>query len=62
MTEEKFHKMYHKLYKDDGNFIDIMENIIDKLDKKNQKDIHNQKYSIRDYIVGIIEVISNNVS
>lgn len=62
MTEEKFRKMYSKLYKNNENLIDLMENIISELDKKNQKYTHNRKYSTRDYIKGIIEVISNNVS
>lgn len=62
MTEEKFRKIYNKLYKNNDNFIDLMENIINDLDKKDQKYTHNRKYSTRDYIKGIIEVISNNVS
>lgn len=62
MTEDKFRKIYHKLYKNQDNFINLMEDIIKRLDKKNQKYNHRQKYTIRDYIIGIIEVLSNNVS
>ena len=60
--EENFKRIYKKLYKENENFIDLMEEIINRLDTKDQKYTHNKKYSTRDYIKGIIEVISNNVS
>ena len=62
MSEKNFKKIYNKLYKKNGNFIDIMEKIINDLDKKNQKYTHNKKYSTKDYIQGIIEVLSNNIN
>ena len=55
-------KIYNKLCNHKNNFIDIMEQIIIKLDKKDQKYTHNKKYTNRDYICGIIEVLSNNTS
>jgi transposase len=62
MSEDKFKKMYYKLYNKKESFIDLMEDIINKLDVKNQKYVHNKKYTTKDYIIGIIEVLSNNVS
>ena len=36
MTENRFRKIYGKLYKDKDNFVGLMENIIKKLDIKIQ--------------------------
>jgi hypothetical protein len=62
MFEENFRKIYKKLYKNNGSLIELMVKIINNLDPKNQKYSHNKKYSITDYVEGIIEVLSNNVS
>ena len=50
------------MFHNKNSFIDIMEKIINELDNKNKKYILHKKYSIKDYICGIIEVISNNIS
>ena len=39
-----------------------MEGIINKLDIRNTKYVRNKKYTTREYITGIIEVLSNNTS
>ena len=44
MFEENFRKIYNKLYKNNESFIEIIEKIINRLDTKNQKYIHNKKY------------------
>ena len=62
MIEKKFKKIYKKLCDHKNNFIDLMEKIIKKLDTKKKEYIHKRKYSEKDYICGIIEVISNNIS
>ena len=62
---DKFMIIYRKLLKN-GNrdsLIDIIEEIINKFENKKNKDyIRNIKYTTRDYICAIIEVLSNNVS
>lgn len=62
MIEEKFRKIYFKLCNGENNLIDVMEKIIIEMDKKNEKYVRNKKYTIQDYVCGIIEVISNNIS
>jgi hypothetical protein len=62
---DKFLKIYEKLLKNKqgNNLIDILENIINKLEPpKNESYKRNIKYSTKDYICGIIEVLSNNIS
>ncbi len=59
---DKFMRLYSKFCKPENNFMGLMENIINRLDKKDTKYIRNKKYTTVDYIYGIIEVISNNIS
>ena len=60
----KFMEIYSKLFKNNKNsFIDIMINIINKLERAKDSNFkRNQKYTTKDYICGIIEVVSNNTS
>ena len=62
---EKFMIIYKKLLKNKTGdlLINIMEIIINKHEKhKNKNYVSNLKYTTRDYICGIIEVLSNNIS
>ena len=62
---DRFMKIYSKflIRKSKFNFIELMESIINKLESNNNKMfIRNQKYTHIDYIMGIIEVLSNNTS
>jgi hypothetical protein len=61
---DKFIKIYKSLFKNNKeSFIDIIEKIINKLEpKKNKNYCRNQKYTTKEYISGIIEVITNNIS
>ena len=62
MIEEKFKKIYEKLFSKRESLIEIMVRIIEELDKKDKKFSHNRKYTEEDYVCCIIEVISNNIS
>ena len=58
-------KIYKNLFKNKtkNNFVDIMESIINELEiDKNMNYRRNVKYTNMDYIYGIIEVLSNNIS
>ncbi len=61
---DKFFKMNSNLIKEDGqNFIQIMKSIILQLEKPKKKEYgRNKKYTLDDYIMGIIEVLLNCVS
>ena len=61
---EKFKEIYSTLFKNEQEiFIDIFEMIVTKLEShKNKNYIKNVKYSNKDYIIGIIEVVTNNIS
>lgn len=60
---QKFMKLYNGLFKDNSDsFIDIMKDSINKLDKVDERYRRNVKYTIEDYVIGIIEVLTNNIS
>ena len=62
---ESFRKKYSKLFieRENSNFIERMEKIITQLEpNKNEKYKRNCKHTIKEYVCGIIEVISNNIS
>jgi transposase len=60
---EKFKKIYKTLFQTNKESFINMESIVKKLESsKNEKYIHNKKYSTREYVCGIVEVLSNNVS
>jgi transposase len=61
---EKFWKIYKSLIKDrKNNFVVLMKTIIQRLDiKKNMSYARNIKHSVEEYVAGIIEVLTNNIS
>lgn len=60
---DKFRSIYSSLFKKEESFIDIVVNIINELEpQKDESYKRNLKYTNRDYICCIIEVLSNNVS
>jgi len=62
---DKFMKIYYKLFNNHNgdSLIQIIENIIEKLESgKNKNYKKNVKYTIKEYICAIIEVLSNNIS
>ena len=62
---DKFIKIYKKLFRNNNgdSLIDIMEEIIIDLEKdKNKSFARNIKYTTKDYLCGIIQVLSNNIS
>lgn len=62
--EYKFWKVYQNLIKDrKHNFVLLMKTVILKLSPiKNDNFKRNVKYTLEEYIMGIIEVITNNIS
>uniref|UniRef100_A0A6C0CAK5 Transposase IS4-like domain-containing protein n=1 Tax=viral metagenome TaxID=1070528 RepID=A0A6C0CAK5_9ZZZZ len=63
--DARFSKIYGKILEKKGNMnlVDLNEEIIIKAESdKNKKYIRNQKYTIKDYICGIIQVLNNNIS
>jgi hypothetical protein len=63
-TTNKFWKIYSGLIKDrKHNFVQLMKKIIQDLEEtKNENYARNKKHTLEDYVMGIIEVLSNNVS
>jgi len=62
---DKFMKLYYKLFNNHNcdSLIQIIENIIEKLESgKNKNYKKNVKYTTKEYICAIIEVLSNNIS
>ena len=61
---DKFWKIYRSLIKDrKHNFLLLMKSVIKKLERpRNENYIRNKKYSLDQYIMGIIEILSNNIS
>ena len=58
-------KIYKKLFSNENkdNFFNMMEEIIQKKEIRKQEYYRrNIKYTTKDYIMGIIEVLSNNIS